>query len=339
MMAPKITDPILSNWDEKYPSLMNLPLNRIYRKFNEYFSYRIYDRNICNNSISEWSPHEDLLLSICHNVNNILITSKSMVTMYPLVNVNKYCTYLSYFLYDHINHSNINSNINVLYEALNNVKKFYGLNDDCNIINFNINKEQFDRKKELFFHGEILNWIKHESKKFDNFYSELFTKYFNECIDSYKKIINDKYCQYIQHYKDELSIILKNFKETKNILEANNIIISSEDISLIAKPTCSSEEGGEELAPEQVLLPGTNHETLSTIVFPDTENVKMGSEADTSVNAGIFTPLGSRIQHKIWNTKNNYNIENETDEIILDTSDNEDIYSYNNEYHIQYNSA
>lgn len=45
------------------------------------------------------------------------------------------------------------------------------------------------------------------------------------------------------------------------------------------------------------------------------------------------------IQHKIWKIKNNHNLKNETDEIIVDTSEIEDMYSYNNEYNIQYHSA
>ncbi|SBT73522.1 PIR protein [Plasmodium ovale] len=355
-MAHKITDPILSNWDERYQSLMNLPLYRIYRKFNEYFSYKRYDSNICNNSTSEWSPHEDLLLPMCHNVKNILKTSKSMLRTYTLVNVNKYCTYLNYFLYDQIKNSNINSNINEFYETLNNVEGIYDLKDECKIVNFNINKEQFDKKKELYFHGEILNWIKHKSTTFDSYYSSIFSTYFNECVNNYKKIIQDNYCQYMQHYKYELNTFLKNFKETKNILEQNNIIISSEDISLITKPTCSSEGRGEELASENVVLPGTNYQTVPTIVFPDSETTEMASDANTSANTGIvsgtlfgisllsifflkFTPLGSRIQRKIWNKAKNYNLEHQNDEIILDTSTNEDIYSYNNEYNIQYHSA
>ncbi|SBT55997.1 PIR Superfamily Protein [Plasmodium ovale wallikeri] len=52
-----------------------------------------------------------------------------------------------------------------------------------------------------------------------------------------------------------------------------------------------------------------------------------------------FTPFGSRIQHKIWDKGNNYNLEHQNDEIILDTSTNEDIYSYKNKYNIQYHSA
>ncbi|SBS91124.1 PIR Superfamily Protein, partial [Plasmodium ovale curtisi] len=120
---------------------------------------------------------------------------------------------------------------------------------------------------------------------------------------------------------------------------------------------CSADEHNTELTE-----PGDNPDYRNEVMeynpaIPNPQPISLGSPyAYTNVNAGIvsgtlfgtlllslffwkFTPLGSRIQHKIWSTKNNYNIENKTDEIILDTSDNEDIYSYNNEYHIQYNSA
>ncbi|SBT57061.1 PIR Superfamily Protein [Plasmodium ovale wallikeri] len=354
-MDTKINDPILGDWDHKYPSLMNLPLNRIYRNFNDYFSYARDNSTICRSSISGLSSIDALLVSMCHKIDKILEVSESTVSLYDSVDVNKYCEYLSYFLYDQIINNNINSYSDELYEALNKAKVIHGLND-CNIMNFKIGKKQFDKKKELYIHSEILNSIKNKHTTYNSYFSSIFTEYFNECVDSYKKITQDNYCQYIEYYKDELTTFINNFKETKNILEEKDITISAENISLLEKPTCLSEEGGKELVPEKNLVPGIDYQTVPTIVFPDSETTKMASDANTSANTGIvsgtlfgisllsifflkFTPLGSRIQHKIWNTKNNYNIENKTDEIILDTSDNEDIYSYNNEYHIQYNSA
>lgn len=267
---------------------MNLPLKRIYKKFSEYYSYARSENTNCSSSISILSPHSSLLLPVCHKIGKILESSNYIVSLYTSVNINKYCKYLSYFIYEQIKNTSTHNNVQVLYDTLNKIKKNYGLNDDCNIINFNINKEQFDNKKELYFHSEILNWIKSKSTTFGSYYSSVFSNYFNECVDSYKKIIHNNYCDYIQYYNEELDIFLNNFKETKNVLEKKHIGITAEDISLIDKPTCTSEEEGGELAREKSVAQDTDYQTFSTIVSSDTEITQMDSlDTGTDIKSGL----------------------------------------------------
>ncbi|SBT84932.1 PIR protein, partial [Plasmodium ovale] len=345
-MAPKINDPILGDWDDKYESLMNLPLNRIYRKFNDYFYYARDNSTICRSSLSGLSSIDTLLVSMCHKIDKILEFSESAVSLYDSVDVNKYCEYLSYFLYDQIKNSNINSNINVFYETLNNVKEIYGLNDECNIKNFNINKEQFNKKKELYIHGEILNWIKYKSRTYDSYHSQIFRKYFSECVNSYNRIVQNNNCKEFENYEKELDNFINNFKETKNILEGKNITIFAEDISLIEKPTCTSEESIATLKHEEAVATRTDHETGSTFVSFNIETAQMKPlDASTDITPGLifgiiagifflslifykFTPFGSSLHHKIGSIKNKFNLEVKNKEFIEDTFDNTNMNMY-----------
>ncbi|SBT55304.1 PIR Superfamily Protein [Plasmodium ovale wallikeri] len=356
-MIQKINDHILGDWDNKYKSLMKLPLKRIYKKFNDYYSYTRSENTNCSSSISVLSPHDTLLLPVCHKIGKILESSNSIVSLYDSIDVNKYCVYLSYFLYDQIKDNSTYNNVQVLYDTLNKIKKNYGLNDDCNIINFNINIEQFDNKKELYFHGEILNWIKSESAAYDSNDSQIFSKYFSECVDSYEKIIHNNYCDYIQHYNEELDIFLSNFKETKIALEKKHIGITAKDISLIDKPKCTSEEGDGELVREKAVAQDTDYQALSTMVSSDTETTQMDSlDTGTDITSGLvfgiitgifflfllfykFSPFGTWIHRKIGIIRKNINLDVKNNEFIEDTFDNEDINLYDDTYHMKYHSS
>ncbi|SBT00536.1 PIR Superfamily Protein [Plasmodium ovale curtisi] len=355
-MSPKLNDPILRDWDDKYPSLMNLPLNRIYGKINQYFSSNRHDSTICRSSLSELSSNYALLLSICNKVDNILKMTIYNVSLLPSVDVNKYCEYLSYFLYVQIINNNINSYSDELYGALNKAKVIYGLND-CNIINFDISKEQFDKKKELYIHSELLNSIKNKHTTYNSYDSSIFTKYFNECVNSYKKIVQNNNCKEFENYEKELDNFINNFKETKNILEGKNITIFAEDISLIEKPTCTSEKSIATLEPKEAVATRTDHETVSTFVSSNTETAQMEPlVAGTDITPGLifgiidgifflslifykFTPFGSSLHHKIGSIKNKFNLEVKNKEFIEDTFDNTNMNMYDDMYHIQYQSS
>ncbi|SBT02780.1 unspecified product, partial [Plasmodium ovale curtisi] len=52
-----------------------------------------------------------------------------------------------------------------------------------------------------------------------------------------------------------------------------------------------------------------------------------------------FTPLGSSLHNKIWMTKKNFNLEDKSDKLKLEASDNENMDLYNSMYNIQYHSS
>ncbi|SBT83608.1 PIR protein [Plasmodium ovale] len=335
---------------------MSLTLYTINRNFSSYYDYKQYREDICIYYIPQSIPHFSEFRQVCYAVYNTL---KQLYSKH-FTELDKNCKsyeYVSYFLYDKIKNIYTKNNFEDLYEILATILNYTVEGKKCDIIRFHMNKDEFDKKKELYFHSEILQWIKLKNEDTFYFDKDFCKNYINKCFNFYTKKIKDSDCKEFRHYEKELKNFSNNFNATIKFLKENEINIAENDIELPIKTECSSEEQSTKLTQFQ-----DNSENRDQEMGYDSANSKPGptsldfSHANTNVNAGIvsgtlfgtlllslffwkFTPLGSRIQHKIWSTKNNYNIENKTDEIILDTSDNEDIYSYNNEYHIQYNSA
>ncbi|SBS99138.1 PIR Superfamily Protein, partial [Plasmodium ovale curtisi] len=296
------------------------------------------------------------LRQICRAVYKTL-SELDLEIIKELDNKCKSYEYVSYFLYDKIKNIDTKNNFEDLYRTLDTILIYPVEGKKCDIIIFDLNKDTFDKKKELHFHSEILYWIKLKNESTFYFDEDFCKDYINKCFQFYNEKIKDSDCKEFKHYEGELIKFSNSFNETIKFLKGNGIDIAENEIELPIKTVCPSDEQSTELTER-----GRNQEYRDQEMGYDSSNSNPGSmsldfpHANTNVNAGIvsgtlfgtlllslffwkFTPLGSRIQHKIWNTKKNYNIENKTDEIILDTSDNEDIYSYNNEYHIQYNSA
>ncbi|SBT83707.1 PIR protein [Plasmodium ovale] len=344
-------------FSDNYPSLMNLPIKRIYRKFNEYYSYEKYVNTPCNSFLEEFFPHKDDVISVCLKIDQILKKSNTDIIYYKTFTINKYCKYLSYFLYDKIMNSNKYNNIHVLYDTLNKIKKIYGLNDNCNIINFSIDKEQFDKKKALYLHGEILNWIKDNSATYDSSDSQIFSKYFSECVNTYSRIAQNNYCKEFKNYEEELDHFLRNFKEAKNILEEKKIIISGENIKILEKPTCTSEDGSVPPAHETDVVPHTDDGIPSIAISSDVQTDQMEStDAGTDITSGLvfsslagmilfsfifykFTPFGTWLHRKIGSINKNFNLDVKNNEFIEDTFDNENINIYDDTYHMKYHSS
>ncbi|SBT73342.1 PIR protein [Plasmodium ovale] len=349
-------DNFFQDWYKRYNDLMSLPLYIIYYKFSGYYSIMRDEEDLCAHYIQKDIPHSDKIRSVCRSAEGTLkhLNSESYNELYDKC---KPFEYISYFVYDKIKNIETRNNFQELYDALDVIKNDYSNGNNCEIKKFNTNENLFNNMKELYFHSEILYWIKLKNKRNFYFDKEIYKDYLNKCSDFYNQKIKDNYCKEFRHYEKELESFSNNFNQTINILKDNEINITKEEIRLPLKKECPSEEQSDGLE-ELTRKPAQNGKVMGydTVVSNPGFIPMVSPGANTNVKAGIvsgafvgisllslffwkFTSLGSRIQHEIWKLKNNHNLKNKTDEIIVDTSEIEDIYSYNNEYNIQYSSA
>ncbi|SBT83657.1 PIR protein [Plasmodium ovale] len=334
---------------------MNFDLYIIYKRFSHIYDYNSYSSSLCDNYLEGYSqPYTDIH-SICKKFDNIF--KNVFVSTNELITLNKKCEHLSYFIYEKIKSFATNINIDELYETLNYAKDIYNISKDkCSIINFHNNKEVFDKMKELYFRNEILQEIK---DKYDrNFIdNEEFCKTFiDESADLYNEIIRTNFCKYDEYYKKVIKNFSNNFEKTKDLLNGKRIEIPEIEKKLFPMPDCKSDEEG-------AISPQAQVEYLHNqqgIYNPEgfAPHMDLSSNFDTGKNSipGIvsglligtcsllffiykFTPLGSSLPNKIWKTKEKFNLEDKSDELILDASDNESMDLYNSMYNIQYNSS
>ncbi|SBT83736.1 PIR protein [Plasmodium ovale] len=360
MSTSSISD-FFHNWHNRvyikilYDFLMNLPLYITYNNFSSNYSYAPSKYDLCSHYIEDSNPDFGEFRKVCRAVEKTLNSLDSGI--YHELDNCKPIEYLSYFVYDKIKNIPTSNKFQTFYGILSNILISYGKVKNCNIIKFDKNKDEFHKKYELYFRGEIMHWIKLKYESYFHNDQEFCKKYLNECFQFYNEKIKNNYCKEFVHYEEELTKFSNNFNETMRLLKTKKISVKEEEIQLPLKTGCSSNERKDSVG-EQVLNQAQPVQQMVNVsAHPNPETVSMGSpNADTKVTAGTvsgtligisllsllfwkFTPLGSRIQHKIWNKGNNYNLEHQNDEIIIDTSNNEDIYSYNNKYNIQYHSV
>ncbi|SBT83369.1 PIR protein [Plasmodium ovale] len=354
-MTPKYTDNILHSWEKKYNFLSKLPLFGLYKNFYTYFSHSHYANGMCDHYIPDTFEHATDILPVCRVIETILKNFNYLINLYDSVNIETFCKYLSYFSYEILKNNRSYTNVKELYEILKYSTETYILNGNCNITNFEIDKEAFDKKKNIFFHSEILHWIKNKHE-FSSNYSSEYNQYFQECAKKYKEIISDEDCKYNQYCKEELENFQKHFNETKKYLKENEIDISEDDIELPEKTKCASQDMSI-LIPEQrsqslhssqdVYSNGGQHRGQNLLRDNSNQNTGINSGVSLGIMGGIiplslifykYTPFGPWLHSKIARRKKKIHLEEKINQIYLDTSENENINSYNDMYNIQYNS-
>ncbi|SBS82066.1 PIR Superfamily Protein [Plasmodium ovale curtisi] len=353
-MTSKFADHILHSWGENYSFLTQLPLYGFYKNFYTYFSYS-HSNGMCDHYIPYTYKHATDILPVCRIIETILKNFSYFEKLYGSVKIETFCKYLSYFSYEILKNNSSYINVKELYEILKYSSKNYVLHDNCNITNFEIDKEAFDKKKNIFFHSEILNSIKNKSN-FSNYDSSEYNKYFQECANTYKEIISDEDCKYNQYCKEELEIFQKQFNETKKYLKENKIDISEDDIELPEKTKCASQDGSFHLPEQQSQSLGSSQDLFSNGEQHRGQNLlRDNSNQNTGINSGVslgimggiiplslifykYTPFGPWLHSKIARGKKKIDLEEKINQIYLDTSENENINSYNDMYNIQYNS-
>ncbi|SBT83703.1 PIR protein [Plasmodium ovale] len=355
-MSTRTTDPILHELEKKYPILIRLPLFRIYNKFYSY-SIRPAVNSICSSYIKKGYENLSHTLSTCEKIEKIIVYTKSIVPNFPLINIDKYCEHLSYFIYEKIKNITTKNNYEDLYKALNEAKVRYILNhDNCNITNFKNNEEEYNKKKELFFRGEILQWIKKNYEEMFSGNETFFNNYFQDCVNFYNENIKNEYCKLAKLYDNEIKSFLNNFKETKQFLEDKRENITIDDISLPSESTCVPEPEIEleerkpgSLASGSSMISSSGHSNDETtpIGSPNSDKDKT-LEILLSVAAALFlvfpilykfTPFGTWLHNRIEMNKGKFDPEEKNEELNIDNFENENIISYGDMYNINYHSA
>ncbi|SBT02910.1 PIR protein [Plasmodium ovale] len=355
-MSTRTTDPILQELQIKYPILSRLPLFRIYNLFYNY-SIRPAVNSICSSYIKKYYENLSDTLSTCEKIENIIVYTKSIVSNFPLINIDKYCEHLSYFIYEKIKNITTKNNYEEFYKALNDANIRYKLKEkNCNITNFKNNEEGYDKKKELFFRSEILQWIKIK-------YGEMFSgdeafcnKYFQDCVNFYNNNIKNEYCKLAKLHDNEIKSFLKNFRETKEFLKDKRVNITIDDTYLPQESICSpdpeiklSEQEPNSLTSDSSMISSTGHSNAETTpIGSPNSNTDKTLEILISAASGIvlvfpilykFTPFGTWLHNRLRTNKGKVDLEAKTEEFDIDNFENEDITSYSDIYNINYHSA
>ncbi|SCA59627.1 VIR protein [Plasmodium vivax] len=244
-MSATYQDTFFEELKKKYGFLVDLPIGNLYPLFYSEDMHMEISNSYCNYLPTEnyhgvFDDH-----SICKNAQNILSYLNHMIPANPLYNNNKFCEYLSYYIYENILNCNLCNDIEQLNTELNNLIIYYRkLPNKCNISNFNIGKDPFLKKKELYLLGEILYWIKEKYGSIYYFKQDLFNQFFGECVDIYKKILSADNCNIKNKYETELNNFINNFNNTKKFLSTKDVNITYENLKIPNASRCQEELNG-----------------------------------------------------------------------------------------------
>ncbi|SBS94841.1 PIR Superfamily Protein [Plasmodium ovale curtisi] len=329
------------DWYERHDDLMSLPLYRMYKIFSGYYTSKQNEVDICFHSIQKNTPHYNIILPVCRAADRTLKQLYHEISK-DLDNKCKPFEYICYFFYDKIKNIISRDNYQSFYETLELIKSFHSLPNDCEITNFKIDEQTFNKKGKLYYHSEILYWIKKKSL-LANYYIEKYDKYFYDCINDYNEIINGNYCEYVQHYEPVIDQFSNNFEEIKLSLTGTQLKILTQDIKLKRKPSCPQIDMRNTEPESGSLLEQGDLKKMSTGEPRSADNLPMhipnnekGKILGTTF--GIFTPFGSWLYDKIKIKKNIY-LEDKIDDLILNTYQNEDTNAYKEMYNITYQST
>ncbi|SBS94782.1 PIR Superfamily Protein [Plasmodium ovale curtisi] len=353
-MATEHPDPFFNNW--QFDLLMKIPLYRIYNYFKQYYSYYSLSDKIDKNELIPYSKYTKEINPGCNTINNALKNLKKDLAQYELFDTKKHCEYLSYFLHDKFKTITSEINFEQLYKEINNNKMMYYYLDDqtCHIKKFDNYKGNFDNKKYLYFHSEMLHWIKEKYEKEFYHYQDFCNKCIQYSANFYNEKIKNNYCKEKESYETELQSFIENFKKTKEFLESKGMQITPTITELPTVPTCPAEKsiialdteshGHSHAAPENNPVHGD-----SSTEIPPVVNAINGADTTAGIALGTFsgisllyfffykfTPFGSLISQKLGSTKKYFNLGEKSEELNLDAYDNDDNNLFNNEYHIQY---
>ncbi|SBT55864.1 PIR Superfamily Protein [Plasmodium ovale wallikeri] len=288
-MSIRGEDSFLKDLTERHTFLLDLPLHGIYSFFYEPYSEG-RDNFACTYLIDDDKPHASDFRQVCKTVQTYLLELQGLMGAHGLNDVTKGCEYLSYWIYDKIKHNNSSrENIPNLYNAIDSLKKYRGLNEKCsNIQDFNIPEDEFNKKKELYFHAENLFWIENKYGKSVISDSSMYKKYLHECAEYYNDALLNNYCKNKKDFKSELTDFSSKFNKTKNFLNEKKIQITLEDLKPPELFECSA-------GAKSVLDgPPANPSDLESQQNPDTRypNAQVADIEGTGTNPGTIAGTG-----------------------------------------------
>ncbi|KMZ96106.1 hypothetical protein PVNG_05874 [Plasmodium vivax North Korean] len=251
-------DDFFEELEDKYPFLWGFPLSNIYELFILSAKTEKSFQAHCNDLSKSDSTCD--LRHICTSVATLLLRLKDKFEQGERVSTfDKQCEYLNYWIYYNIKDSLECNNISKFYERIKGIKpSLTPSGHTCDIHDFKIAKEEFLTKKTLFFHSEILDWIKtgyivNDQEKDD------YNKYLEEIFNIYKEIICKADSMLKENCSKELTKFREIFNETLDSLKRKNISITQADIPLqneLLCPTKSLRNQGE-FSQAGSELPGT----------------------------------------------------------------------------------
>ncbi|KMZ77133.1 hypothetical protein PVIIG_05343 [Plasmodium vivax India VII] len=217
-------DDFFEKLENEYAFLRIYPLGKLYSSFL-----------LNNNADSSFDPEcKDLLKkdsacdlrSICISAAKLLLGLKVKFDQNPVPSFAKECEYLNYWIYHIMKNYSQCDNIELFYERLNGIKSpFIPKGHSCDIQDFKIGTEVFHLKKALFFHAEILDWIKTGYEDINQREEILYNKYLNECLNIYNGIICNIISEKKENYDELLEKFRINFNDAITFLEQKGISI------------------------------------------------------------------------------------------------------------------
>ncbi|KMZ82452.1 hypothetical protein PVIIG_06162, partial [Plasmodium vivax India VII] len=243
---------------DKYPFLWGFPFSDLYELFTLSYNTKNTIKLECNDLLKNDSTCD--LRHICTSFSNILLRLKEKIEEKSVSSFAKECEFLNYWIYYNIKDSLECNNIILFYERLNEIKSgSVPIGYTCDIQNLGISNVEFLTKKTLFFHAEILDWIKNGYEHVNKSEETLYNEYLEEIYNIYKEII----CKNDSTLKKNCSKELKKFRETFNVtidfLKTRNISITQENIPSNNESLCliKSPTNKGELSQARSDLPGT----------------------------------------------------------------------------------
>ncbi|SBS91169.1 PIR Superfamily Protein [Plasmodium ovale curtisi] len=327
----------------------------------KFFFSNNYDNNsfhyACNYYLEKSIPELNNLRRFCLMAELALQNVNKSIYTYGLDNIDKGCEYIRYLLYERIrNISNYINNIQNLYNALDAIKASNQINNSiCKLENFDIENDEFVKKKELYFHREILQWIKKKHATIYN-YNSSYENYLHDCATKYREIVRNNNCKNFESYKQELKDFKDTFEVTKQFLLEQNEISSVDYLELPDIPTCpltsadtKLENAGDGLHTAQTIDPGVAHSE-------DNDSPTDDTSTDNGITGGIvssisfgmiflffisykFTPFGQKLHQLKGIPKKFFNkAEDESHELSLERGDSDYIEMNNDMYNMKYHS-
>ncbi|SCA81776.1 VIR protein [Plasmodium vivax] len=370
-------DDFFAKLEERYSFLWDFPLSGTYTLFLLSDNAEASISGLCSVLSKEDSKCD--FSSVCASVGTLLLRLNDKLDEQTKSNFSKKCEYLNYWIYHIIKDHLECENIGLFYERLNGIKKpFIPEGHRCDLQDFKIGKEEFLQKKTLFFHTEILQWIKNEYEGINNNDRTEYNQYLGEAYNFYKGIICSSDSQIKENADEELKNFKNIFNDTITSLKKKKIGIWQPVIPEKNESMCSnvsprnpgelSQAGSELLGPlQQKLQEGgisglqgtlgsgaaalTNQSTrdqdfngnLPEEVKPNKGGTIASSLAGSCFFLGMmykFTPMGSWINTKVLGrNKLMDNMEKNHYELLLNGVGNREMSLSDTMYRISYNSA
>ncbi|SBS82100.1 PIR Superfamily Protein [Plasmodium ovale curtisi] len=316
--------------NEKYPFFKNIW--GLYDIFNSSLNSNDSSRYnaICKGIITEDNLEKPLKTELCMKLLRNLVTLSYMTI--PEMNFNDRCRNLNDWLFYQTKQIIIDDNvISKIFGELEEKASEFNYNKKCYYSAYNTNFNEPENIIKIKYFVDNITTIKSTLEENNSSSYCLCRNYIYECIDIYRKMIK-QYCDTEGKKNTQTCEQVKTFLTTYSFYLSDWIQIKDKIIS----STFTQKEYLGECAPKdeaKVLISGKD------------DNRVVGGVTGTLAGACLslltlykYSPVGSMLRSRLqsWNQKDN-NLDEEQ-ELLFDGTGNNNIYSDDMTYHIQYHS-